>query len=70
MFKKEELGLLQKLKGNLKATRQFVKLYTSLCSDCKIKVQQNPRMEVEEYCEKCQNKARYRVDRALELLRK
>ena len=70
MFNEKEIGLLQKLKGNLKATRQFVKLYASLCSDCKIKVQRNPRMNIEEYCEKCQNRARYRIDRALELLKK
>jgi len=69
MFKEKEIGLLQKLKGNLKATRQFVKLYNTLCPDCKIKVQLNPRMDIEEYCSRCQNKARYRIEKCMGLLK-
>ena len=61
--------IVNKLRGNLKAINQFRKLYNELCQSCKAKVLKNPQLPLEEYCQQCQNKAIYRIEKVQEELR-
>ena len=61
-------GFLNKLKTNVKAIHQYTKLFNTLCPSCRNKVQQNPRMKLEEYCNKCQNKVKFRIGKVKELM--
>lgn len=40
---------------SLKGVRFWIKLYNSLCANCKNNVRVNPKMSLEEYCEGCQS---------------
>ena len=68
-YVKDHQSLIQKIQGNVRAMNQFRKIYNSLCSDCKKKVIQNPRMDISEYCEPCRNKVNYRMGRIKEILK-
>lgn len=56
--------------GKIKMARLSVKLYNSLCSNCKLKVVRNPKMSIESYCNKCKAKAIELYSPILEVLNK
>ena len=68
-YLKENLGIVKKLRGNIKAIRQYTKLFNELCPTCKALVMRNPKMSLEEYCYNCQKKAEARMEKVKELIR-
>ena len=51
---KEKVNLLKKPK----ILKKLFKLYKNLCPECRNKATINPRMNIKEYCPKCQDKCR------------
>jgi len=43
-----------KIAKSPKILKQFVKIYKSICDDCRVKVLRYPNMSIDAYCKDCQ----------------
>lgn len=43
--------------GLRKFTKLFIQLYSELCIYCRLRVQRNPKMNIDHYCPACKPKA-------------
>ena len=49
---------MKKLKDKPKAIFGFRKIYNSLCRPCQKKVYNNPKLDLDDYCDKCRAKVK------------
>lgn len=61
--------LAVKVAKSPKVVEEFRRLYNTLCRECQIKVNKNPKMDVSEYCPACQNRVQYRLERIKEMMK-
>ena len=52
-----------------KIIKQYMKLYNSMCVDCRKKVLVNPKTPIDDYCDACKNKAVARMEKVQEMLK-
>jgi len=45
-------------------------LYNCVCDECRIKVNENPTMPINEYCNNCQKKVKPYIDKLIKFLEK
>jgi ribosomal protein L37AE/L43A len=64
----KRIGVVSALKSNTRALNEFRKIYNDVCKNCKIKLVKNPRMDIEGYCEKCQEIVAKRMKRVKKLM--
>jgi len=67
-MEKKKLNLMRKLRKNRKAIDIYRQLYNELCRECQVKVVKNPKMDIEEYCDTCKEKASAKMEQVKCLL--
>jgi hypothetical protein len=68
-FLQKNISVVKKLKGNVRAVTQFVKIYNKLCPSCKLKVRRKPHMDLASYCKACQEMAIKHTEKARRLIK-
>ena len=52
-YMKDNISLVSRLKGNLRALRMASKLFEGLCVNCRIIAYNDPKFDISELCDKC-----------------
>ena len=53
--------IYEAMKKDKKIIHELIKFYNQCCRNCKAKMQRNPSMAFDKYCDKCQKLARKRL---------